>query len=284
MILGFVEHVLALPYPFFHGRKTGDLLARLSSNTIIREALTSQTLTAVLDGGLVVVYLAVLAAQAPLFGLLVLALAAAQVGLLLALNRRLYGLVQRDLMAQTESQSYLVEMLRGIGTLKAAGVEDAALDRWSNLFVAHLNVSVKRGQLMALGKAGGTAIRTLSPLLLLWLGAERVLDGSLSLGTCWRSTCSARPCWVRSRRSSGRPAAPPGRAHLERITDVLAARRSRRSARRGMRPEVRGRIELDNVSFRYDPTARWCCAASRPPSSRARRSPWSGGPGPARRP
>ena len=37
IMLGFFEHVLSLPYPFFQQRTTGDLLARLGSNVAIRE-------------------------------------------------------------------------------------------------------------------------------------------------------------------------------------------------------------------------------------------------------
>ncbi|MFN8636087.1 MAG: peptidase domain-containing ABC transporter [Chloroflexota bacterium] len=256
MILGFVEHVLQLPYPFFQGRRSGDLLARLSSNTMIREALTGQTLSAVLDGGLVVVYLAVLAVQAPFFGSIVLALAALQIGLLLLMNRRLYPLVQRDLVAQTESQSYLMEMLRGIGTLKAAGAEDAALDRWSNLFYTHLNVSVQRGQLLALGEAGVELIRTLSPLLLLWLGAQWVLDGTLSLGTMLAlnmlGAAVLQP--LTSLVAAGQQLHLAG-AHLERIADVLAARPEQEDRSARARARLQGRVELDGVSFRYDPNA-----------------------------
>jgi HlyB family type I secretion system ABC transporter len=256
MIVGFVEHVLTLPYPFFHARKSGDLLARLSSNTMIREALTSQTVTAILDGSLVIVYLAVQAAQAPLFGGLVLALAVLQIGLLLSLNRRLYSLVQRDLVAQTESQSYLVEMLRGIGTLKAAGAEDAALDRWSNLFTAALNISVQRGQLMAVGEAGVELIRTLSPLLLLWIGAERVLDGSLSLGAMLAFNLLGASVLqpLTSLVSAGQQLHLAG-AHLERIADVLAAQPEQERRSTLVRQPLRGQIALDHVSFRYTPQA-----------------------------
>ena len=70
IMLGFFEHLLSLPFGFFQQRNSGDLLMRLGSNAVIREALTSQTLSALLDGVLVAAYLALLLAQAPLFGLL----------------------------------------------------------------------------------------------------------------------------------------------------------------------------------------------------------------------
>jgi ABC-type bacteriocin/lantibiotic exporter with double-glycine peptidase domain len=137
-MLGFFEHVLALPFRFFQQRTSGDLLMRLGSNTIIRETLTSQTLAALLDGSLVFVYLAILLAWEPFFGGIVLGIGMLQVAILLSTNHRMHSLMQRDLAAQAESQSYLVEALVGIATLKASGAEGRAFNRWSNLFFKHL--------------------------------------------------------------------------------------------------------------------------------------------------
>ena len=60
MSIGFLEHLLRLPFPFFQMRQTGDLVMRLNSNSVIRESLTSAAMSALLDGLLVTGYLAVL--------------------------------------------------------------------------------------------------------------------------------------------------------------------------------------------------------------------------------
>src|SRR5712691_5983767 len=48
MMLGFFEHMLGLPFRFFEGRKTGQLVSRLSSNAVVRDTLTNQTLSSIL--------------------------------------------------------------------------------------------------------------------------------------------------------------------------------------------------------------------------------------------
>ena len=63
MLLGFFEHMLALPFKFFQQRSTGDLLTRMSSNLTIRDMLTNQVLSTLLDGGTVIVYLFILLGQ-----------------------------------------------------------------------------------------------------------------------------------------------------------------------------------------------------------------------------
>ncbi|MGH9836127.1 MAG: peptidase domain-containing ABC transporter [Blastocatellia bacterium] len=254
MMLGFFEHVLTLPFKFFQQRTTGDLLMRLGSNTVIREALTNQTISAVLDGGLVLVYLVVLLALKPGFGLVVLALGLIQIGLLLGTSRRIHGLMQRDLVAAAESQSYLVEALAGMATLKAAGAEERALDHWSNLFFKHLNVSLQRNRLSAFIGAGLTAVNTLSPLVLLWIGAYYVLNSAMSLGTMLALNALAASFLapLASLVASGQQFQLVS-AHLDRIADVVEAAPEQDLQATKPAPPLSGRIELKSVNFRYDP-------------------------------
>ena len=152
---------------------------RLGSIAVIREVLTGETVSAILDGTMAVFYLAVLLFWQPLFGLLALIFGCIQVVLLLGSTRRLYELTERDLAAQAESQSYLVEALAGIATLKAAAAEDRAMDHWSNLFFKQLNISLRRSHVSNLVEAGQDAIGALAPV--------RIALGRWLCG-CWTAT------------------------------------------------------------------------------------------------
>ena len=88
-----------------------------------------------------------------------------------------------NLQTQAAAQAYQFEMLTGMETLKVMGVEQAAVDRWSDLFVGVLNVSIARGQLDAMIEAITGALRLGSPLLILGFGGLKVLNGDLTLGT-----------------------------------------------------------------------------------------------------
>src|SRR5690242_5111966 len=102
-MLGFFEHLLTLPYRFFQQRSSGDLLARLGSNAVIRDTLTSQLLSVVLDSSLVLVYLAILLGQSFSFGVLTLGLGLLQILLLVISTRQIRDLTKRDLAAQGKS-------------------------------------------------------------------------------------------------------------------------------------------------------------------------------------
>ena len=253
LMRGFFSHLLALPYRFFEQRTTGDLMMRLGSNAQVREILTSQTLSVVIDGSLIFVYLAFLLVKEPSFGGIVLAVAIVQLALLFGSRRAMHELTQRDLVAQSGSQAYLVEALQGIATLKASGAEDRTLAHWSGLFADQITASVRRGHLAAAIDTVLTVLRVLAPLALLWVGAHQVLDDQMTLGTMLAlqalATSTLTP--LASLVANGQRLQLVG-AHLDRLSDVLDAEPEPTT---GEAPEITGRIDVDRVSFRYDDRA-----------------------------
>jgi len=256
LMLGFFEHMLALPFSYFQRRSSGDLLMRLGSNVTLRETLTSQSISTVLDMGMVVTYLAILLAVAPVYSIIVVGIGLAQILLVVGTSRPMHNLMQRALEAQARSQSYQVEALTGIAALKASGGEGRALEHWTDLFFNHLNVSLERSQLSAMVSTAMTALRVLAPLLLLWVGALYVLNGSMSLGTMLALNTLAVSFLtpLSSLAATGQQLQLVG-AHLERIADVIRAEPEQDTETVQSAPKLTGRIELKNVSFQYDPNA-----------------------------
>ena len=257
LMLDFFEHLLALPFRFFQQRNSGDLLMRLASNSTIREALATYTVSTVLDGVLVLLSLAALLRVAPLFGLSALAVAAVEVAILLATSGRLQALVESDLCRQSESQSFLIESLMGICTIKASGAEKRIFTRWSGLLEQQLSTSARRSRFAARIDAAVTGVRTFSPLGLLWLGGVEVLNGSMTLGTMLAVNALATSFLL--------PVASLvlsvqrvqlARAHVERIADVMQAEPEQRFGSVADGPRLSGKIELRGVSFRYDAHSR----------------------------
>lgn len=256
MMLGFFEHLLSLPYHFFQQRSSGDLLSRLASNTTIRDMLTSQMISTLLDGSTVIVYLIILLNQSFTLALIALAIGILQIVLLLATSRIIHDLTKRDLVAQGKVQGYMAEVLIGIATVKAAGAEHHALQRWSNLFLDHLNASVPRDYLAAVLSTIMGTLSMLAPLLLLWFGTMQVLSGSMSVGTmlALNALAIAFLTPLTSVAGSGQRLQLI-RAHFERIADVVEAEPEQDMQTIVQPPKLQGSIELRQVSFRYDPHA-----------------------------
>jgi len=251
---GFFDHLLRLPYRFFQGKPSGDLLMRLSSNTMIREILTTQLLSFVLDGPLSVLFLIVMFVVAPPLAALAAVLALVQAALAFASLRPIRDLAQRTVGARTDEQSCLVELMKGIAYIKASGGEQRAYDRWAGLFRRQLGVSVERSYLTAKVDLALGFARTASPLLLLWYGAFLVADRSLPLGTMLALTALATSFLtpVTSLVQSTQQLQLLD-AYVERLTDVLDAERERGpdTSRLARSARLSGRIDVRGLSYRF---------------------------------
>jgi ATP-binding cassette subfamily B protein len=254
MMLGFFEQLLTLPLRFFQQRSSGDLLARLSSNTIIRDTISNQLVSTVLDGTFVLVYLVILFAVSPLFGFLVILLGGLQIVLLTVTNHAVRELTSRELIAQGKAQGYVTEALVGMMTLKAAGAEQRALQRWSNLFFDQMNASVRRTYVSSLISTVMTTLQTFSPVLLLVVGTFLALGGSLQIGTMLAlvSLATAFLTPLSSLVTTGQHLQLV-HSHLERIADVMEAEPEQDLLKVQEAPRLGGAISLQQVSFQYDP-------------------------------
>ena len=252
MTLGFVEHLAALPYAFFQQRSAGDLMMRLNSNASVREIITAGVLSALLDGGFVTLYLLILFAISVPIAMVALTLGGLQAAVVLLTWRRQREFMSANLQTQAAAQGYQFEMLTGMETLKAMGVEQSAVDRWSDLFVDVLNVSIARGQLGALIEATTNALRLGSPLILLGFGGLKVLNGELSLGTMLAVSAVAEgfltPLSTLVTTASQFQLLG---SYVERLDDVLEAPPEQDGSKVRQPERLRGQIRLEHVDFRY---------------------------------
>ena len=251
MTLGFVGHLLSLPYAYFTKRSAGDLMLRIGSNTQIRDLLTSSMLSTLLDGALALTYLLLLLLLSPTLAGVSVALGTLQVVVLLVTRQRFAQLASQDLESQSRAHAYLMQMLVGIETLKVAGAENRALEQWTNLYVDQLNVSLARSRMTMMIDAVNGFLQSAGPLVLLGVGTLLVLDGGLSLGTMLATTALATGFLtpLGTLVSSGFALQLLG-SYVERIDDVLTAEPEQR---RGAMtpPRLTGAVELHQVSFRY---------------------------------
>ena len=256
LTLDFLDHLFDLPYEFFQKRSVGDLAMRLNSNATIRELLTAGSLSALLDGTLVAVYLVLMFWVHAGLATVVLMLGGARVLLFLLTRRRHRELMTKSLQREAKARSYEVQMLSGVETLKASGTEHRAVEHWSNLFVDVLNASLERGRLNAAVDALLAALLTASPLIVLLYGAAQVLAGELSLGTML--ALSALAVGFLTPLSQLVTVAFQLQilgSYLERIDDVLGTPKEQDASRVRPVDRLSGRITLENVSFRYAPLA-----------------------------
>jgi ATP-binding cassette, subfamily B, bacterial len=256
LALGFVSHLVSLPYAFFLKRSAGDLMMRLRSNSIVREFLTTGAVSTLLDGGMVSLYMVLLLPLDWPLGLLVLALGVLQVIVLLLSGARTRQLMAESLEAEARSGSYVYQLLSGIETLKAAGAEQRGVEHWANLFAAEINASLARGRLSATVDSLMAGLRLASPVAILAVGGAQVVAGELSLGTMLALSALAAGFFepLAALVATGLQMQLLG-SYMARINDVLDTPREQHGM--AVRPsgELTGHIQAESIAFRYSPLA-----------------------------
>lgn len=250
----FFEHLLQLPSRFFQQHASGDILSRVASNTTVRNLISSQLISTLIDGSMVLLYLAILLSQAPAFGLIALAIGLFQTLLLLGTRGPMARLARRELNAVGDSQGYVAEMLAGIDTLKASGAEQRAFQHWLNLFMKQLNASVRLNYMTSFISSLTGILNVLAPLALLLVGTYAVLRGSMQVGTMLALNVLVGEFLapLTSLGSSGQ-LLQVARSHLERLADVLEAEPEQHMQQVQQPPRLTGQVTLKQVSFQYDP-------------------------------
>jgi ATP-binding cassette subfamily B protein len=256
LVLGFFDHLIALPLKFFQLRSSGDIISRMESNTVIRNTINAQLIGMLLDSCSVVVYLVILYIYSPLFAALSFGFGLLQILLVLATTRPLLSLLNRSLERQSRSLGYLTEVLSGIAALKAAGIEQLARDRWAGFFFAEMDATVRRDYFSTFVMMAERFLISLSPLVLLLVGAKEVMDGILSLGTmlALQSLSASFLMPLTSLANAGRQI-QLAYAHLDRVADIMQAEPEQKDLSPIPTPRLTGHIRLADVGFQYDPNS-----------------------------
>ena len=156
VILGskLFRHLLALPLPYFEARTVGVTIARVRELETIRSFITGTALTVVLDLLFTVVFIAVMFFYSPKLTLISLLAMPFFIALSVLVTPVLRERLNRKFACNAESQSYLVEMVTGIQTVKSLAIEPQLNGRWEGVLANYVRASFRAGFLGALASSG----------------------------------------------------------------------------------------------------------------------------------
>lgn len=249
------RHLLNLPLGYFESRRVGDSVARVRELENIRQFLTSNAVTVVIDLFFTIVFFAVMFMYSPFLTLIVLLSIPCYVAISIIISPTLRTLLEEKFRRGAENQSFLVESVTGIGTLKAMAVEPQMRDRWEKLFSGYTNTGFDVAKLANTGSHLIQVVSKLTTVAILYFGAKAVIAGDLSVGSL-----------VAFNMLSGRVAAPilrlsqlwqdfqQVRISVDRLADVLnTPAEPEYNPNRASLPPIRGDVTFDQVRFRYRP-------------------------------
>ncbi len=242
----------ALPLRFFGQSRVGVLIQHMQQADKIREFLSGKLFFTLLDGAALLVFIPVLFFySAALTGLVLglsLLLAVFLAVVIPVFRRRLLALYR----AEGERQSFLVETIRGMETVKALSLEPTRRRGWEDAAARAVAMRFGVGRLSNAATAGVGFLEKVMILCIPWIGVYLVFDGSLTVGAL-----------IAFQMLAGRVTQPlvqivsliqeyqeKGLA-VRMLSAIMNEPSERAGSGEGVRPRLAGDVVLDGVTFRY---------------------------------
>ena len=176
------HHLLHLPLGYFGVRRVGDSVARVRELENIRQFLTGSTLTLVLDTVFATIFLAVIYAYSVPLGLIVTGGAPLYALISMLATPALRLRINEKFRRGAENQSFLVETVTGIETLKAMAVEPVIQRKWEEQLAGYVRSAFRVTSLGVLASQCAQFVSRGTTLLILYVGAGLVMHDKLTVG------------------------------------------------------------------------------------------------------
>lgn len=247
------RHLLALPLAYFEARRVGDTVARIRELEQIRQFLTSHSVTVFLDVVFTVVFLGVMWVYSPTLTLVVMASLPLYALLSVLITPLIRARLHEKFNRGAENQSFLVEVVSGIQTVKALAVEPPLQRRWDEQLAGYVQASFRATSLVAVAGQVASCIQKSTTIVIMWVGAYQVIHGALSIGEL-----------IAFNMLAGQVTGPLLRMvnlwqefqqvgiSIQRLGDVLNAKpEPTYNPNRTTLPQTAGKIIFEDVAFRY---------------------------------
>ena len=255
MMAQFFKHTMSLPYSFFAKRKTGDILARFKENQTIRAFLTESTVTTLLNLLMVFIYFTILFLYNVKLTMLLIAFVIPIIALTVLVTPKIKDYARDVFATGTDAQSFLMEALGGIETIKGMGSERPVRLKWEKKYVKALEVQYRSQSFNILVGLGSQLLNSATTIVILWVGATLVLNRELTIGQLMAFNALMGSVlgplmglvglWSRMADAT---------VAMERLGDVLDIEPEQKPsdlASRVVLPDLQGEVKLDRMYFRY---------------------------------
>ncbi len=251
-------HLLRLPLDFFEKRHIGDVVSRFGSVQTIQRTLTTQFVSAILDGVMSILTLVLMAFYSVPLTLLVIGAFAVYAIFRWFIFGPLRRSTEDHIVYGARQQSDLLESIRGIQPLKLANQQEHRRGRYTNALVETTNREIAIQRLDIAYQASHSLIFGIERVAIIWLAALMVLKGEFSAGmliafAAYADQFSSRAAGLIDKWNDFRMLG----LHAERVADIALtpAETSLEAGYAGPFPATG--VEVRNLSFRYAEGEPW---------------------------
>lgn len=182
LMLGYYKHVLSLPMNFFETRKVGEILSRFMDASKIRDAIASAAVTSLIDIVMIIVGSIILYIQNSTLFLITLLTIPIYVTLAYVFSKPYNRYNEEQMESNAKLNSYLVESISGIQTIRAYQAEDEIFVKAESYFIKLMKKIFKLGMYTNAQSSIKGFLDLAVSLFILWIGSTYVIRGEMTLG------------------------------------------------------------------------------------------------------
>ena len=248
------HHLLALPLVYFEKRKVGNIIARVRELDQIREFIANKSVTLIIDVLFSGVFVAVMLLYSVKLTMVVLAFVSVIALLYLVITPELRRRLEEKFQMGAQSNSYLVESVTGVQTVKSLALEGSMQRKWEDYLAKYVNSSFHLTNLSnILGGVSGM-LQKLMTISMLYVGVTLVLDGKLSVGQLIAFQMFANQfsgpvlrlvnLWNEFQQTL---------LSVDRLGDILNTPTEQTNDKAITLPKIDGNVKFEKVTFSYAP-------------------------------
>ncbi|MFK7642276.1 peptidase domain-containing ABC transporter [Neisseria oralis] len=248
------KRLLELPADYFTKRHLGDVISRFGSIDNIQETLTSTAFKTVLSGIMAVFTLILMFYYSWLLSVAVLIALALYIIIRIVSYYPLRNATEENIVHDAKQNTYFMETVRGIHTVKLFEKNEQRHSSWMTLFVDTINTNLTKQKLTNIFDFANKLLFGIEGILIVYLGADKILDGGFTVGAltafwAYKNQFETRvgelvDQYIKIRMLS---------LHAERLADIVLTETEAEKIEEIYIPEIEGDIDIviDDVSFRY---------------------------------
>jgi len=176
------RRLLSLPMSYFNTRRTGDIQRRLAGIWQVREFIVEHGVAALTAVAQLLASIALMAVYSPMLTLVFLSTVPLFIILMRYASSRLFPLYAELEEVHGRYQSFQIDAIKGIETVKALGAEHSFRDLMLKQFHGVVRKRFQADFMMMSYNGTIYSITLLSVMLFLLVGAHQVMQGKMSIG------------------------------------------------------------------------------------------------------
>lgn len=246
------RHLFALPYRYFESRKVGNIIARVRELDTIREFITNKAVSVLIDLFFSSVFIVIMFFYSVKLTLLTLGVLTIIALLYFFVTPVFRARLETKFQLGAQSNSYLVESVTGIQTVKALAIEGSMQKKWEGYLGNYLNSSFKLGVLGNTTRSFSEFLQKFLTISILFLGVKAVMQNELTIGQLIAFQMFANQfinpvlrlvtLWNEFQQAL---------LGVDRLGDILNHPVESATQKAITLPQLKGAIRIENLAFKY---------------------------------